>query len=281
MLITRQGFLHTISPGGGGGGGGADYGSRIMYDADTNQSYTWTNATAQGYIDASNKQFGTGSYYGSVSGTTASYIRTTTSGSAMNVGSGDFCVEGWVYIPTTLTFPNGTRDAICNNVTSDGGGLSIRFGGAYSVNNFNRIQIFARGNADLDRSNAFTWPRDQWVHWAAQRDTANSTISFWMDGTLLTRENGTGGTCISRTFASRTTNQISIGSYDSNGSTANTAECLREWSLDEVCVSDCVRYTYNTDLTPPSDPLYVDEHTMLLMHLDGTQGQTTYENATS
>lgn len=176
-------------------------------------------------------------------------------------GTGDFCIEGWTWIPSARS-STLTGDPLALDVSSSGGAIGLRFGSAYTSGNFNYIQLFARGNADLDRA-PITWPRDQWVHWAVQRKSA--VISLWANGNKLTRENGPSGTAATRSFAGPNgSGTVTIGSYAPGG----TEEELQAW-LDEVCVSNSWRYddSYST-YTVPTAAFTVDEYTDLLIHFD-------------
>ena len=171
-------------------------------------------------------------------------------------GTGDFCIEGWVWVPTARS-SSATGDPIVNNQS---GGLGIRFGAGYNTGGFNNLSLFARGQADLDYA-AITWPRDQWVHWAVQRKSA--TMSFWANGNKLTITGGSGGG--SRNFAAASNATLSIGSYN-NGGTSD--ETMRSY-MDEMCVSNSWRYddSYST-YTIPTAAFTVDTITDMLIHFD-------------
>lgn len=173
-------------------------------------------------------------------------------------GTGDFCIEGWVWIPSSRG-SSSTGDPIVNNQT---GGLGIRFGQGYNTGGFNYLSLFARGQADLDYA-AITWPTDQWVHWAVQRKSA--TMSFWANGNKLSISGGSGGG--SRNFAAPSSADLSIGSYNNGGTTDET---MKSW-LDEICVSNSWRYddSYST-YTVPTAAFTVDTITDMLIHFDSS-----------
>lgn len=182
----------------------------------------------------------------------------TSTGGGWPTGTGDFCIEGWVWIPSGRAA--GTGDPICFNIT---GGLCVRFGQGYNSGGVNNLQIWARGQADLDYA-TITWPTNAWTHWAVQRKS--SVISLWANGNKLTRVNGPSGTAATRNFASGTA-QLTIGSYDNGGGTDETVKA----SLDEICVSNSWRYddsqsTYQV----PTSAFTVDQYTCLLIHADSS-----------
>jgi len=185
-----------------------------------------------------------------------SYSAVSTAGGWPN-GTGDFCIEGWVWVPTARVNTK-TGDPVCFNASN---GLCVRFGQGYNSGGFNHLSIFARGQADLDRA-PFTWPRQQWTHWAVQRKSA--VISLWANGNKLARENGPSGTAATRSF-SNGTSVVSMGSYNNGGSTDETME---SW-MDEVCVSNSWRYDDSqSDYVVPTAPFVVDEFTSMLIHFD-------------
>lgn len=190
-----------------------------------------------------------------------SYNSGTTCG-GWPTGTGDFCIEGWIWVPSGLS-RGSTGDMIALNETSGGGSLGIRFGAGYNYGGFNHMQIWARGNADLDTCD-YTWPTETWTHWAVQRKSAN--ISFWADGNQLTRYNGPSGTAATRSFAVGIS-QLSIGSYDNGG---GTDETIRSW-VDEICVSKSWRYDDSqSTYVVPTAPFSVDDITCLLIHFDSS-----------
>lgn len=240
----------------------------------TNGSLTFTIPAGVANINTTIKQFGTGSMWGNTGG---GYIQTTTSSSSMDVGNGDFTVEGWVYIPAARA-NNQTADIIVNNKSQ---GLGIRFGPTYNntgANSFNNISVFARSGTDGPYAN-ITWPRDQWNHFVAQRN-ANATgqqYSFWVNGRKLTINGG--GNLNAQNFATTTTGPLTIGNYNSGGT---TDENLRGVYVDELTVAKGIaRYDTVGNIVVPVYPFNVDQYTGILMHMDGTSGSTTFVNATS
>jgi len=204
-------------------------------------------------------QFGGGSLDLVSAGNNRSIEKTAWSGPYPS-GTGDFCIEGWVYKPAARGTAT-TGDAIVNNITASGGGLGIRFGQGYNTGGFNYLSLFARGSADLEYA-AFTWPSDAWCHWAVQRKS--STISFWANGNKLTTSGGSGGGA--RNFAAPSSATLSIGSYNQTG----TDETMRSY-LDEMCVSNSWRYDdTKSTYTVPTSAFVVDTITDMLIHFDSS-----------
>jgi hypothetical protein len=193
----------------------------------------------------------------------------------MDYGTGEFCLEWWIYIPT-LSGHSNSSDLMSNNT---GGGLGIRLAQSFNNNGLSSgspqyINIFARGQADLDywdittRTGGGSWTAGQWYFCALQRK--GTTMAFWLDGKLCTKSGSGGG---SRNFASG--NSIRVG-------TADNADGVGPAYIDEFCWSNTYRYTDDTaDIPVPTAAFTVDSYTTQLMHMDGTNGGTTFTNATS
>lgn len=97
-------------------------------------------------------------------------------------------------------------------------------------------------------------------------------MSFWLNGTLCTNTNNGAGT---RNFASNSSNAIRVG-------TADTGNGVGAAYIDECCWSNTYRYTDTTiDIPVPTAAFTVDSYTTQLMHMDGSNGGTTFTNATS
>jgi hypothetical protein len=95
-------------------------------------------------------------------------------------------------------------------------------------------------------------------------------MSCWVNGNLLTRSGSGGGT---RDFASGT--NIKIGTAD-GGNGVGPAY------IDEICFSNTYRYEEtDEDIPVPTAAFTVDSYTTQLLHMDGSNGGTTFENATS
>lgn len=224
---------------------------RRTTEASSLSTFTFTGLNSADYT-TSYAQFGAGSL-DLVSAGNDRQIEYANWSGPFPSGTGDFCIEGWVYIPAARS-GSAQGDPIVNNET---GGLCVRFGdGAAS---FNALSLFARGQADLDYAN-ITWPRDQWVHWAVQRK--NATISFWADGNKLSISGGSGGGA--RNFTAPTTAMLTIGGYEGGG----IDQTMRSY-LDEICVSNSWRYDdrYST-YTVPTASFTVDTLTDMLIHFD-------------
>lgn len=228
--------------------------------ADTLSTFTFSGLNGATYT-TSYAQFGAGSADLVSAGNNRLFQYSSWSGPFPS-GTGDFCIEGWVYPPAARGTAS-TGDPIVNNQT---GGLGIRFGSGYNTGGFNYLSLFARGQADLDYV-PFSWPTDTWTHWAVQRKSG--AMTFWIAGNKYDNSTpgsgGSGGGA--RNFAAPSSALLSIGSYGNGGTTDET---MRSY-LDEICVSNSWRYdpSYST-YTIPTAAFTVDEYTDMLIHFDSS-----------
>lgn len=242
--------------------------ARRAGSSSTNASQSWDTAGA--VTSTAEYEFGTASMYVTEAD---DYIYTNAgSPTFMDYGTGEFCIEFWIYIGS-LSGHSNSCDLLSNDAA---GGFGIRLAQSYDTNGLSSadpkyINIFARQLADLDYwTLPGNWPTGQWNFVAIQRK--GTTMSCWVNGTLLTASGSGGGT---RNFASLSGNTIKVGTADgSNG--------VGPAYIDEVCWSNTYRYEdTSADIPVPTAPFTVDSYTTQLMHMDGSNGGTTFTNATS
>jgi hypothetical protein len=241
----------------------------------TNASQTWT---ASGAVTSTSQfKFGTASEYVS---TSSQYIQTSSpTPTFMNYGTGDFTIEWWIYIPSTgvSSGHSPSSDLLSQDLA---GGFGVRLAQRYDTNGLNTsspqyINIFARAQADLSYWTLPTnWPTSQWVFCALQRK--GTTLSFWLNGTLCTRSDGPDGSGATRNFASAGGGStVKIG-------TADGANGVGPAYIDEICFSNTYRYDDTTiDIPVPTAAFNLDSYTTQLLHMDGSNGGTTFTNVTS
>lgn len=116
---------------------------------------------------------------------------------------------------------------------------------------------------------------DAWHHYALGRD-ASGNYAVWVNGTRVA--NGTGWT---QDLSVGGDGNLGIGAhadgtleFNDGGSTGND----NGW-IDEVRVSAVDRYgVSNTSITVPTSAFTNDTDTRLLLHMDGADGSTTFED---
>ena len=270
-FASRGGFLHQPPAAAAGRRTGA---------ADTNSSMTWTAESGE-TTQTDEFKYGTASYYTAANG---GNIYTQNNPGIMNYGTGDFCLEWYMYIDS-LSGQSSSSDIMSNDTA---GGFGFRLAQRYNQQglssgaNAKWINIFARQQADLDRwdissgtSGDSTWQTGKWYYCVLQRKSSN--MAFWLDGVLKTKEDGPNGSGDTRNFASSTSgSNIKWGVADTSSNGVNSIY------FDEICWSNSWRYDDTGDIsTLPSSAFTVDEYTDQLMHMDGSDGGTTFTNATS
>ena len=241
--------------------------------ASTNASQTWT---ASGAVTSTAEfKFGTASEY--VATVSNEIFTSAGSPTFMNYGTGEFTLEWWMYIPT-LSGHSNSCDLMSNDLA---GGFGMRLAQQNATNGLSSlnpkyINIFARNQADLDywdistRTGGGSWTANQWYFCALQRK--GTTLALWVDGKLCTRSGSGGGT---RNFASNDTTPIKVG-------TADGGDGVGPCYIDEFCWSNTYRYTDDTAEIPvPTAAFTVDSYTTQLLHMDGSNGGTTFTNATA
>jgi len=161
----------------------------------------------------------------------------------------DFTIEGWVYPASTGTRydlfaqfnPNSVEGrTFCNTITS------------------NQFQAFiGNSSGNMIITSTATHSADRFYHYAFVRQ--GDVFRLFIDGNLE-------GTNTVANIAVVDT-PLNIGLRE--GFTTDTAG-----NIDEFRVSNVARYTVN--FTPQTSPHVNDANTLLLLHMDGTDGSTTF-----
>jgi hypothetical protein len=204
------------------------------------------NPTAAGnaMLSTTQKKFGTTSLY--LDGTGDS-VQAYDSNIAL--GSGDFTIECWAYLPNVSSRTNG----ICDFRTS---GTNLIAPAIY-VNASAQIILNMNGT---NRIIAGGVPANSWWHFAYSR--AGNQNKFFINGTQA------GSTWVDQ--SNYTYSQFIIGSL--TGGNNNPALGF----YDEFRISRTARYTAN--FTAPTEPFENDEFTLLLLHFNDYHGSTRIED---
>jgi hypothetical protein len=178
-------------------------------------------------------------------------------------GTGDFTIQWWQYIPTSVT--GGWMELSSNEET---GGLGFRLGPGYGSASFQGLNIFARGQADLNYSTN-TWVRDTWQFVSICRNTA--TIYIHVDGVSQSLSGSGGG---ARNFtATSAVNKFQLGGILGSG--------LRGVYIDDYNVFQSTALYTSATYTPPTSQAILTTGTTLLLNMNGTNGGTSFPNVTS
>lgn len=222
--------------------------------------------TAQGSAQTSTAQvkFGTASMLASGTGGNSFLLNTSGDFNFWPSGTGNFTVQWWQYIPSSVT--GGYMEFSSNEAN---GGFGFRLGATFGASNFNAVGLFARQQADLDYFD-ITWTRDTWQFVSITRSSTN--IWVHVDGTRLTSGGGSGAG--SRNFtATSGTNQFQLGNAGGNG--------LRNVYVDDFQVfGSTAKYT-SANYSVPTSQAILTTGTTLLLNMNGTNGGTSFPNTTS
>lgn len=172
--------------------------------------------------------------------------------------SEDFTIEAWVR-------PNATELQGYNwIVTANGPFVGFLFGtlGTFGVStrtNFsiNAVTIF-------DQAHPSAMATGTWYHIAVTRQSGS--CKCWFNGTQI-------GSTVSNSAAITFTGPTTIGANSNNTSTP--VQFWNGWQ-DEIRISNSARYTAN--FTPSTTPFVNDANTLLLIHADGTDASTFFED---
>lgn len=206
---------------------GTDASTTFTDDSDTGHTVT-ANGNAQ--IDTAEKKFGAGA--GLFDGT-GDYLTVPTS-TDFNLGTGDFCIDFWVYFNSSspFTYPS-YYPFIVGSRQDDNNRWHINFNGA-SGRGAQLDGIISGSTSSVYES---TQPsQDAWHHYAMSR--LSGTVRIYRDGVLTAS-----GTVSGSLVADQTLNIAYRGT--------DTAEAYLDGSIDEVRISKG-----NARIDNVNDPLY-------------------------
>jgi len=182
--------------------------------------------------------------------------------------SGDFTLEAFVY-PTTLSGNNKIFDLRGLNSGTYDDNSAIALGNTLLIDrNGSSFRCFVDGGDKASlTSSEFT--AIQWHHIAVQRESG--TVNAWVNGVRAV--NYAGSDDYSGIF---NTNQGIGVNGDAGG-------LVSFWngSMDEIRWSTVARYTNGSTITVPTTAFTNDSDTILLLHCDGADGDTTFEDDNS
>lgn len=209
-------------------------------------------------IDTAQSKFGGASALFQTTGQsngTSDNIRTSASDDF--IFDSDFTWECWV--------------RFTDNGTNDGYVFLSNRGGFNSTNLYVQARQLDNkwqwGNSTMGANvTTQTWSYNTWYHVALVRNgTGTNNFAFYVNGTQLQTDTDT-----NTIGASGSSDYISIGSIYN----ATTPSFGLNGHIDEVRISTVARYTGN--FTVPTAPFVNDDDTVLLVHMDGTDGSTTF-----
>lgn len=173
--------------------------------------------------------------------------------SQLGINSGNWTIEFWYYHPQT-GLDGVYGDSIIGQTSSGANG-------GWIVRAFANKLVWVWDNVGGYDVATFDPAANTWYHVAFVR--SGTGLTCYVDGTAYTVTSYTNNTNIS-------TNNIRIGKVYTGQSDDFTGY------VDEVRISNIARYTAN--FTAPTAPFANDSNTVLLLHMDGTNGQTAFRD---
>jgi hypothetical protein len=218
--------------------------TQVVVAAEVLRSKVGVNGT--GNISTTESKFGGSSYF--IDDASSEYFATTNT--ATNFGTDNFTIEFWVY----RTEDNQFDFLVDHRDTVDDDAVAL----VYSSTD-NNVYLYINGAQRTTSSSDI--PINTWTHIAIVRNAGS--IALYINGTSE-------GTPYSNNNDFTTTNGLQVGKNILAGTSPTTAY------FDEVRVSNTARYTGN--FTAPTTPFVNDDNTLLLLHMDGTDGSTFFED---
>lgn len=224
-------------------------------------AHTFT-AGGSAQIDTSDKKFGSGS--GQFIQATSDWIKAAAH-SDWNFGTGNFTIECW-FNPSYNGFD------ILFSIGRDSTYRGLLFG-FESVNHYPSLWWSNDGaNWDINNTTFASSAPSQasWHHVAIVRD--GNTIHCYIDGT----EQGSGQdiSSFNSLYFDASNSDLVIGAAENDDGSAGSFFNGAAGDIDEFRLSNIARYTGN--FTPSASAFTADANTIVLLHMDGTDGSTTF-----
>ena len=237
--------------------------SQLSTDIRNLDEATGHSARAFGNANTSTaqKQFGTASAFFDGTG---DYLACSGNYNSFIAPSSDFTIEFWLRWDGTVG--SGAFVLMDNRAnTQNNGGWSVYSGGTYIGFDYSDGTTWA---ARLVATTALSTTAFQ--HYAIVH--TGNTVILYVDGTQEDIETG-----VPMRNNNGIYNYLYIGGgYNNGGNHSNDHWC--DCYLDEVRISNIARYT-GASITVPTSAFTDDENTQLLMHMDGSNGGTTFTSS--
>lgn len=237
---------------------GTDASTTFIDDNGTGRSAAGISATGNAQVDTAQSKFGGASAL--FDGTGDRLI--VDNKSEFNFGSNNFTIEFWVRANNFTGLPGVLSMATVGS--SDGWNLQFGTDGRLY------IEYGFAGSVPNTRANTTALTANVWSHVAFVRN--GSTVTAYKDGVA-----GTSHTISTSSINSSTADLVIGDGYGLATTWAATADF--NGHIDELRISDTARYTAN--FTPSTTAFVNDANTLLLMHMNGTDGSTTFTDDNS
>ena len=178
-----------------------------------------------------------------------------------NFAGNNFTIEFWLYesVFGVIRQVIGKHSTIGGNSTSSW--LVLSDSGKIQLSVFSGDTIYTITEATQHETNT-------WIHYACVRNGSSTVI--YKNGTSVASS-----TTLGSNELNTTNRKITIGIVASND-LPDQGNYALNGRLDEIRVSNTARYTAN--FTAPTQPFVNDDNTRLLIHADGTNASTFFED---
>jgi len=218
---------------------GTDASTDFVDDNGGGRSAVGVTAEGNAQVDTAQSKFGGGSY-----------LSTATDGlrlspvDSFGVGTGDITIEMWYRTTSTAT-----NQCLYDQRDTANGYYPALF------NNGSNIKMW--WNSAYRLTNNTTISNNTWYHVALVRNSG--------DWKIYVNGSGSSSYTAGDSIAPNDDAVIGYNFNDVSGTIGN---------IDEFRISNTARYTAN--FTAPTEPFQNDDNTLLLLHMDGTDGSTTF-----
>ena len=227
-----------------------DNGSTNFVDDVGGRSAVGVHAINGAQVSTAQSEFG-GTSLDTTGASSGDYLNV--SDDVIYLGDGDYTIEGRVRIENLSSF-NGVFQLTPNSSTGLSGTYTggIAFQLRTSTGNWRYI-----ANATWQEASSGGPVASTWYHFALVR--SGTTATLYIDGTSIK--------------TSTDSTDYSSPMYAAIGGIVSTSN-TNDGYIDEFRISNTARYT--SGFTPATEPFQNDANTLLLLHMDGTNGSTVF-----
>lgn len=183
-----------------------------------------------------------------------------------NIGKWDsnsgYTVEYWIRLNSLVgtSYPDGAPTEIPTAIGNHTPTSNVNFWSFGPISNGNVVFFYFNGGKIATQTTGVTIDTNEWYHLAFVYNT-DDTYKIFVDG-------------VERASATvQGTPQFSADFPMTHGAAGSSTQFINGFT-DELRISNTARYT--TNFTPQTQPHVNDANTLLLLHMDGTNGSTDF-----
>ena len=229
----------------------------ISFEDSADHSIHTMTANGDANTYTAEKKFGTASLQ--CLGTDGADNLSTPNSQDFMFGTGDFTVEYWLY-----TTNSGVYQYIMGQIRADGTDEFFM-----RLNTDSKVLFMLKGESSAKQCiSANAVSHSTWHHIAGVRDGDN--LRLYIDGVLEDTEAFTSQSQMAPTVRF----EVGATPYNSDGGHSGFTGYIDEFRLSNTC-----RYPSGTTFTPSTTAFTADKYTRLLLHMDGTNGGTSFPDS--